>query len=595
MVFIVKNELSKKLTLTNFIFNDELFFSFEEVFKIVSYEFAFDEFLFKILYKNIINKFLLDNNMINIIFKENEKYNFLFDENNILYQTIINNKVIVFDYVFTLLDCYSFISNDFNIINLENSRQIFFELNKYNIRVLFPLYKEKKIYAYIILNDKTFNIIKRFTYLDICFLLSLSDYISFCFDNLIYNTLYIKLIYQKKISEYNLIENYYKYDQIKRSLNLQIKNIRQILIYENNKKICTAFGDTDNEVVLGQLDTIYKREDNVSSNKYLQKKYYFEESIDNSCLFISSGKFKVNKDHISLFTYLPFMRKHDGVLYSFYNHARIDLLFPYNDNILNNDKNFFSLFDLGFNVKIIMTYVKNFSFFKILNFLTNSVNYQFIYISLKNVNEHNFKKIFDYYLYLLLEGKNYYIFFTDIEKETLLFQKIIIDEYKRLIFSEKKIYIKLFFILINEDNLNYLHEDIMHISKTLFFMTISLFKIPKSFLHLFLINYIGIIIKKKITISEIDFYFDNIDNNKFFNLYDFIDIIEEKITYKIDKVFYNKEFYFQEAVKLQKEALKNNILMRELLNICDNNYTKIANLIGVHKSTISRYFKNEKL
>lgn len=49
-----------------------------------------------------------------------------------------------------------------------------------------------------------------------------------------------------------------------------------------------------------------------------------------------------------------------------------------------------------------------------------------------------------------------------------------------------------------------------------------------------------------------------------------------------------------QAIKMGNEAMNNIYLMNKIGYLYNFNYSKIAYLLGVHKSTINRYYKKNK-
>ncbi len=589
IIVTAKKAINKSFDINNNL-NYDIKFTEKDIYKITSNHTFFYDFLLLIIKKNINSKLKITDSMSVIIYK-NHFYKELFNENNIIYKEILKNKIISYDHYYNIYNAYILIKNNFNFSELElYIKEIISELEKYNIRLISPFYIKNQLIGYLVINQNSFNIKKQLTTSDLSNLYNLSNYIDFCYEKLTNNLLYTQLNYQKKISEQNLIENNYKYDEIYKKLNEKIPEINQIFIYENHKKIYKIFNNTENIEIVNFISNIHKNDTLIDSNK-IQPKYFFLENQNTSCAILCSGKITLHKHYASFYTIIPFIRNEYGLLYNLYYHNRIDTIFPYYDKYLNNDKSFFSCYDNNFNIKIIIIAEQANSFFKIINYFSNIVQFQCIYISCKNLNKNNFQKIFDYYNYILEDNKKYYIFFTYIEAKSYIYQKYILDKYIEYIFKSKDIFIKLFFIINNEDELKNINQEIIQIAKCLTIKTTNQKEIKHEILEIIIKNYTNKILNKEFSIEIIKEFINNNFNDKFNNIYSFIDLFEQNIIIEEQKnIKHTNEFYIEEAIRLKRESLKNTVLMNELLKKY-NNYTIIAKLIGVHKSTISRYFK----
>jgi hypothetical protein len=592
IIFIAKKETSTSLSIDNDL-NSILIFSTEDSFKIIAHDVSFYNFLLSIVKKNIKLQLKIRDQMSAVILNDNKYYAALFDENNCIYKEIVKKKIISYDYYYNILNSYLFIKNNLVYEGIEEKiTHIVFELEKYNIRLMSAFYINNKLAGYLVVFNNSFIVKRVLTEIDVFILYNLSNYITFSHEKLTKSVFYTQLNYQKKISECNLIENNYKYLEIFRKINDKIKDVRQIFVYENKKKILKIFSNNEDPALLSYIATVHKDEQIIDGNK-LHAKYIFTNVDNKSYSILSSGKITLDKHYASFYTILPFIRKEFGLLYNLYYHDRIDTIFCYDDKVLDNDKIFFSSFDNNFNMKIITIDFKANSFFKLMTYFSNFVGFDSIYISFENLNEHNFKKIFDYYTYILEENKRYYIFFTEIEKETKVYQKYILDAYVNYILRTQTVSIKLFFIIFNPDELKHLHQELIQLA-TYITLKINNHKgINHDFLSIMLNNYSTKIINKKFTHAVVNEFIKNYFDEKINNVYSFIDMFEKNILieYSQNKLT-DDTSYIKEAVKLKKESLKNIILMKELLRIYKNNYTKIASVIEVHKSTISRYFKN---
>ena len=112
------------------------------------------------------------------------------------------------------------------------------------------------------------------------------------------------------------------------------------------------------------------------------------------------------------------------------------------------------------------------------------------------------------------------------------------------------------------------------------------------------------IVRSYLSFSELNTNFFNFSMNTFlenirdsWDLYELIDYIDSQITLEklegsLDNAIIEekKALILKQAVSEGKNALKDNVLMFQLASICSSQ-SEIAHLLGVHRSSVSRFFK----
>lgn len=289
--------------------------------------------------------------------------------------------------------------------------------------------------------------------------------------------------------------------------------------------------------------------------------------------------------------FLLFFKKNNNIIEFLLDNEKINSIFSIECNILNPHKFFFNTFYSDYNIKIIISNTDNAnSFFKIISYISQA---KCIYVSVKNIN--NLKSIEDIFNTLIESENKYYLFFTHITSTSLYFQKHIIELYLSNIINKNDILIKIFFILNEEKNLSLIDNEIISMSKIIILSIIPINQINEEYFCIILKNYTDYIIKKNYSIDIIKeiykFYYEKINTN----LYIFFDFFEKIIdSFSLDKIQIDNtdNFYINNAIKLKKNALKNIFLMEKIGYLHNYNCEKIAKLLNLNKSTISKYYRN---
>jgi hypothetical protein len=262
----------------------------------------------------------------------------------------------------------------------------------------------------------------------------------------------------------------------------------------------------------------------------------------------------------------------------------------------NNDILFFVDLIIGFECKIIFTEhhgsetVKN-----LISYILQNLNYKLHQFDFDNDDMNDFFDNIISYSHTKEETMIQVLLTYNFNKNNLIEQNNFYKKYIDLI-SEKKLSIK-WYIFTSSEKLDNFASPIINIAKNIFYNshviqptkeTITL--IINSFNNFFQYN----------TIKITDEYIHEIINeskknvSKNYTIYSIFDFYINKHRNKIENIdAEEKEYYLKAALSLQEKSLKNKIMMEKLLTICDHNYSKLATLIGVHKSTISRYFNKK--
>ncbi len=540
--------------------------------------------------ENIKNKYNLNANMFEIIDKNNELYTSLFNENSLFYQEINLNKLIYYDFYYDMYHANLLMENNKNFKN-KFLKTILDILDKFNIRLIIPVYQSEKINNYFIFSQSTFTLKKNFNENDFKYLFSLIKYLNDSSINLMSNSFYSKLIYENKVAELNLLENNKIHENNFKKLNDKIKQIEQIFIYENNKQNIKSFTKQQSILINENLNFIHKNkkiEDKFSNNL----DFIFHKFPNNELTILSSEKINLNFYTGSMHSIFPFFKKQNEKIEFILENNKINSILQIEFKEMAKHIEFFNSFYNDYNIKIIINKINHAkSFYKIISYVSQS---ECIYVSLKNIN--NIESIENIFYKLLKSANQYYIFFTYINEISSQLQKKIIEIYLKNFIENNNTLIKIFFIINEEKDLSLINNEIITMSKIIILEKIIIKNINQNNLSIILTNYSNYILKKNYSTNIIQLINTNYYNQKSkINFYTFLDFFEKIIYFyslNISKINNSNEFYINEATKLEKKALKNIFLMDKIGNIFNFNFEKIATLLNTSKSTINKYYKN---
>lgn len=573
---------------------------------LLSYRYSFRDFLITILKKNIESELQLENNMFTVSFEK--EIDFLLDEKNIIYNILKKTSSIVYDDYYKIFMHYHILHNQYkNDTFFHTLHSIINTFNTFNIRVIYKynLNLVDNNFFYIIIYKNSFFKKKNINQNDISSLIKISDYIKYFYEQFNIHYLYSDLFYKKKVAELDSTENDYNFENNYSHLNDCLNNISQVLIYQSSKK--------NIKYLPTQYSNYNLLEEFKAETEKLYNQYHQDESkcVKNEIIFIEENrtknellltqKFFLNKTLFSQNTLAPFLEYKNFPLDNFFLYKKIDSIFDFKDTFFYKEIDFFSELLSGFTIKIIVSQnIIYHSFFKMIDYFIILKNYQPIYISLADMNQTSFEKMFSYYVNILEKNKFYCILFKDIKKNNIPYQELFFKKYLEM-FYHKNIFIKIFFLLENQNNIENLYNNIPIIGKSYFydgFFSIIDKKYLIEILKKYQINLLQETYVESILLNFIKTYqtaptkyFLQKRNNIYKILDDYLSFIKSHY-YKKEPLY--DEFYIKKGTEFKKKALKNRALMNELLRIYKNNYSQIASLLGVHKSTISRHFNKSR-
>lgn len=574
--------------------NKFLFIGVNDIININLQEKSFLDFVLMVALQNIQKKLSLTSEVF-FIFQTPTKdtANDLFEETHCLYTPAKKEKVLFYDDYYNYL--YAMYLND----DLESPESIYkktllHSLEENKMRVLIPINQKEQLFCFLCISFHSFSKKLSLNDNDIEYCYDIAKYIEATLEKVCKDPFYLRLTYENKIIELNLEENNNLFQQFYLDIKTKISKICQIIVTEDKKQSLSIYAPDHMEVddIIKMIHTNSKDKD----IEHCQEEFVFSESEKGQISIFSSPKIKLGKIKISIHTCLPFLNRKSSILSIALAKKKIDDIFPESMHTLKEDKFFFCQFDLNYSIKIIINIEnKHTSFFKIIDYISEIAC---VYISLNNAHI-NQKKILEYYNYLLHSDKKYYIFFTDLEMNNYDFQYKLLDLYINYVIETTTAIIKLFFVIKNENEIKQVHYKIIQMSSSLLFKPSSIINITLNDILEIVKNYSWFILKKKYTQEILQKY---AQENYFLlkeniSLYNFLDLFEKTIqgyTLKNIPSTHSREFYIKEGARLGKAAFKNIILMDELLRIYDNNYTHIALLLTVHKSSVSRYFNKRK-
>lgn len=564
---------------------------------------SFQDFIFAMALENIRRRFTLIGDEVTFVFfherKDEHLFQFFNDHRSVIYQAIMKNHILSYDYYYDYLYLLS-LDMDEKDPQYQMAKEVLRYLEKHENRIVIPFFFEKKIIGFLRISLATLNFKPLFLDQEVMYLYQVAQYVEKILDQVYKDPFYRRLQYQNKIVESNLEENNNLFKKFYAHLSVKISEISQVIVLEDRKENIILYGLKDEyrkNVRLSEfLKIVHKNIPPSDFQKFFAEAFIADVESEDFSVF-STGKIKLGKYQVSLHTFLPFIKKKNNFFTASVLNQKVDDLFPGYVNIFSSERGFFFEFDLNYTIKIVINSDHRYdSFFKIVDYISET---PCIIISLKKFFADQ-KKVLDYFRHLLNSNKPYNIFFVDIEQNIYDLQYIILDIYSEYVVFIEKILVKLFFLVENEGCIKNIHYKIIQTSSSLRYQSSSLGNLTVQHVLDFLKNYTTIVIKKYYSEESISKF---IQDHYFFlkekhSLYYFLDSFEKMINaYKVQAITttYSKEFYIKEGARLGKAAFKNGILMDELLRIYNSNFTNIAILLGVHKSSVSRFFKKRHL
>lgn len=343
----------------------------------------------------------------------------------------------------------------------------------------------------------------------------------------------------------------------------------------------------------------------------IKKKYYSEYLIKDTKPIIHReknhtfiiNKIKENKNDIFSIFVFPFsfvdFNQHKFMLTFTETGKKINELIPGNNNLFFEYKN--KLISILSEYRPNILIYENTKIDYTTNIFKKIEDIECLKYSYKELNNENYiKEVFNSKINEFLEKslKKLFIIINGFEKINSNFQKLILEEYIKKedkIFKEKKVKLKIIFIISSIQDLTYLNSDIINISMIYDLSSIKIKDIlqdeKEKFIEKICNNILDIKISTEQAIGVFNIIKEQIED---FSFYNFIQFLENYFSeYKKDSNI-PIESYVQKAIMLGKNSLKDPELMFSLAKIYNSNYSKLAKTLGIHKSSVSRFFKNYK-
>jgi hypothetical protein len=552
-------------------------------------------FLLQEISNNIGDKYTIPKSKIKFIFNNQQgQYQELFDQKTKFYECIMNNKAVYYDAFIDLKDSYHIYDIPKYLYEKHNVEAIVNLLEKLSIRIVLPIINNNQLEGCLIIENSSHEMTtKKFYNEDIEYLLSLIHYIKSIKLKFTNFYLYSKFLYVKRIAEYSYIENDQQYKNIYKDINKDISHFYEGFICEDKKKTLRSFFSYNFENT-DYFKSIHKNKElNTDLSDIFQKDIFFKDNKYMTVL--SNNKVNFGKYTLSFYIILPFAKITNNKLEYIINKNKINNIFPLYSDYFNSSISFFIQLQSNFYIKIIV-YDKHQSFIfkKIVNYVCS--DFIIKYISLANI-ENNFSDILKTFNEIYNLNKKVYIWLHDIKKNTFYFQNLILYYFVDKFIQSEQSNVKLF-IITNNGHYSHISDEFIAISKKIEKKDMLIKDILIHDLAIILKNYSIYIIKKNYSITLIQEIIDNsYDKNKNMTLYNFINYFFKIIDFYIA----NKgspgdedEQYILQAIKIGTEAMNNVYLMNKIGYLYNFNYCKIAYLLGVHKSTISRYYNKNK-
>jgi hypothetical protein len=563
---------------------------------------SFQDFIFSVALENIQEELDIDASQVSLVFfahsKNNEYYCSLADPNSLFHKAIVSDGLLSYDYCYDYM-YLSTLGNDIGAHDLIKKKEIAGLLEKMNQRIVFPIFLRREIIGFLGISFDTLHSKSFFFDEELVYLYEVARYIEMILDRVHKDPFYRKLQYQNKIAESNLQEHNRFLKKMYHELSQKINHISQVVLLEDRKEKIILYGlhekykqDMSLQVI---LKNIHKNIPLGDIKKVGEQGFITDADANDLCIF-STGKVKLGRYFATIHTFLPFIKKKNNFFSFGLLDQKIDDIFSEQLDVCENERKFFFELQLNYTIKIIINsdYIYD-SFFAIASYLSD---FECVLFSFKKFFNDE-KKILDYFTYLIHSRKRYSIFFIDMDKNFYDLQYTILDMYFDYVVCSEVILVKLFFFISDENAIKHIHYKIIQSASLYSYKPSSFSNIKIENMLYFLKQYAVCILNKYYPEDSIfrfaqDNYVFLKEHNSFYSFLDFFEKVIGAYAPKSIVTTYSKDFYLKEAALLGKAAFKNNLLMNELLKICDNNYSQIAVLLDVHKSTVSRYFKKKQ-
>lgn len=540
------------------------------------------------------------------VFKKEELKDFFIDREVLNFDTISDYINLYYEnYLFEENYKYCEIATEVRS-KVHNVKKIYDFMKENNLKIVIPWFKNynnnSEIEGLIIIKN-SFKLKENFeiTNNDIIFLLKMKIFLSNLQKKIKYQIENNIVIFKSNLLSKQLEKLKITQDQFLENVLKSIKNIKNgILLVSKKRKIWINKPFNQNEEKNNINDFIEK----IAISKNLKDEVFF-----------------FDKEVIVANKVSPLKKGYDNILFSY-----IPIL-----NIVKNNRDelAFSLTDFGLNLeKILIGFGKELIDYKnkIIKIAKNLAPHiligelKTIEILLKiMIKADDAKlKIYDFAFYNrnidldflnlkeFIEDKKskVYILFKNINLMDRDFQKKIIishmDFYLNKNFKDAEIDLRFFYHIPSIDFLVFLNEILLKIAITKEINDIEIENLLVDDPIILIKNISFNLLEKDLSEDEVNFLYDYLNkiDIKNLTLTEFVKLIDKLINEDeiLNNIYVknNENKYVKEAIKLGREALKNEDLMFKLISIFNNNQSEIASLLGVNKSSVSRFFKRVK-
>lgn len=543
-------------------------------------------------FEEIVNKIFLVN--ILLIIKKQESDITLYNpqkthinDYNIIINELMKSGTDIISYY-----CYQKLLKQIALENIHqydqtnmNDKKILAIMEKYNIVFFYPyhLYNLNTYYIIIYSNEKN---IYKITHNQICAIENTIIYLKNFYKEFIHYFYYGNIFFNNHITLLNIKENTENFNYYCQFIAERIKKTYHVTIFSDNNEYEKIIHHNNPpphilQYAINKISSIEKK------NNFSE--YNHHDTVDQYTIIQST----INKKKNIFYTahILPFTLENNQYSDNFNFYYILTTMFTTPNILENNDINFFISLFAGFKCKIIFTpHMESFIFMKLLTMLAQASEYDIynfnfetddINIFFNQLDQKKNQKVI-----ILCKG----ILINNIDKQDKFHKK-----YIDFIIKNDTSRIK-WFIFSSLESLTTFSKSIIDIADYISYH--SFLTTIKDNTILSIITIFNTLLKNQTNTRLEQQYLELTKKmnlkTKINNIYEIYDqYYQLHITNEEESLLFKSEYYTTKALSLKKECLKDEILMQKLL-IIYKNYSKLATILEVHKSTISRYFKKKK-
>lgn len=574
----------------------DIFITMEDSVEFLNYNQYLPGFLFNNVFKNIAKKYNLSVDDVVLIDCNNDLYKCLFDINSIFYKYLIENKIIYYDIIFDLCSVHYICElKEYNMQKQEIDI-ILALLDRFSIKIIMPVLIHKNLVEkYFVIFNRAKNVYVRYKEDDFKYFVSYMQYLVDIENKFGEFFLYSKFLYLKKVSEFNFIENDFQHDKMYQHVVDNIGNIKQGFLYEDKKSIIKYnFNNTFENFSF--FDFLHKKRAVELDFSNQLNKYIFLDS-NKYYVVASNNKVLIGRYTLSFYTYLSFAKVKNNILEYIIPWNNVYSIFPLYADYLYEFIDFFYFLQNNYHIKIIsFRYSKLPIFQKILRYILSDIS--LMIVSFKDI-EHRMEEIYAKIDEVCELNKKIFFWIVDISPNTIIWQNKFLHYFIKKSIQYTYLPVKIIFCVLNAgDEFSFVSHEILSLAKIMHWKDFKVGDIKSEDMIIILKNYSINIMKKNCSIKLIkeilDLCYDINLNSDLYSFINYFFIVLD--VYIIKKQGDDEETtqYIQKAIQMGKQALSNVYLMNKLGSFYNFHYSKIAHLLQVNKSTISRYYNKNK-